>query len=147
MWVLVLKIPTYLGAYIKHLFAVMASCVPKIKWAQSEPFLPAQQEKGNVDFIWCMFVYKCGVTEQRIRSKKWILHFSLKTQMSIVNMIISGGGFQISWAKCHIFFLSLTVPLFQGDVADVGHDLERKKQRENYYVLLCSDDYVIHNDY
>lgn len=86
-----------------------------------------------------MFVYKCGVTEQRIRSKKWILHFSLKTQMSIVNMIISGGGFQISQAKCHMFFLSLTVSLFQGDVAGAGHDLERKKQRENYYIVLCSN--------
>lgn len=123
-----------------HLFAVMSSCVPKIKRAQKEPSsLSAQQEKLNVDFIRCMFVYKCGVTEQRIRSKKWILHFTLKTQMSTVNMITFGGGFQISWAKCHIFFLSLTVSLFQGHVSGAGHDLERKTQRENYYVVLCSN--------
>lgn len=102
---LVMKISTYLGPYIKHLFAVMSSCTLKIKWAQKGPSsLPAQQEKVNVDFIWCIFVYKCGVTEQKIRSKKCILHFALKTQMSIVNMIAFGGGFQISWAKCHIFF-------------------------------------------
>lgn len=41
--------------------------------------------------------------------------------------------------KGHIFFLSLTVSLFQGHVADAGHDLERKTQRENHYVALCSN--------
>lgn len=54
--------------------------------------------------------------------------------MSIVNMITFGGGFQISWAKCHIFFLSLTISLLQGHVAGEGRDLERETQRENYYV-------------
>lgn len=49
---LVLKISTYLGPHIKHLFAVMSGCIPKIKRAQKEPsFLPAQQEKVNIDFI------------------------------------------------------------------------------------------------
>lgn len=75
-----------------------------------------------------MFVYKCGVTEQRTRSKKWILHFTLKTQMSTVNMISFGGGFQISWAKCHIFALLLTVSLFQGHITGAGHGLETETQ-------------------
>lgn len=49
---LVLKISTYLGPHIKRLFAVMSSCIPKIKQAQKEPSsLPAQQEKVNIDFI------------------------------------------------------------------------------------------------
>lgn len=122
----------HLSGSLNSLFAVMSSCIPKIKQGQKEPSsLPAQQEKVNIDFIWCMFVYKCGATELRIRSKTWILHFTLKTQMSIVNMITFEGGFQISWAKSHIFFLSLTLSLFQGDVAGEGHDLERKTQREN----------------
>jgi len=75
-----------------------------------------------------MFVYKCGVTEQRTRSKKWILHFTLKGQMSIVNMICFGGGFQISRAKCHIFALALTVSLFQGHISGAGHGLEMEMQ-------------------
>lgn len=75
-----------------------------------------------------MFVYKCGVAEQKTRSKKWILHFTLKTQMSTVNMISFGGGFQIPWAKCHIFALSLTVSLFQGHITGAGHGLETETQ-------------------
>lgn len=52
----------------------------------------------------CLFVYKCGVSEKRIRSK-WILYFPLKTQVSIVSMIFSVGDSQISWAKHQIFVL------------------------------------------
>lgn len=113
----------------------------KKKWTQKKPSsLSAQQEQGNVCFIWCMFIYKCGVTEQRTRSKKWILHFTLKTQMSTVNMISRGGDFQISWAKCHIFALSLTASLFQEHIACAGHDFARDRQWENSYAgIKCSN--------
>lgn len=40
-------------------------------------------------------VFKCGVIEGKVRSKSWILHFTLKALAFIVNMISSGGGFQI----------------------------------------------------
>lgn len=70
------------------------------------------------------FVYECGVTEQRTTSKKWILHFTFNTQMSTVSVISFRGRFHISWAKCHVFDLSLTVSLFWGHIAGAGDDAE-----------------------
>lgn len=113
--------------------------LPNNKTGTERSCLSLVSKSKALFILWCVFVYKCGVTEQRTRQKKWILHFTLKTLMPIVNMSPFVGDFQISWAECHIFALSLTVSLFQGSTAGAGRDLETETWENSYAGTKCSN--------